>query len=99
MTRVINIRRNEHGLDLGQLPDGYVNIMRPTLFGNPFNLKRDFDGDRERCLKSYAIYFKRMIRKKWFRENIMKLKDKTLVCCCDPLPCHGHVIAEYLNSH
>ena len=29
--------------------------------------------------------------------NVVKLKGKTLGCFCKPYPCHGDIIAEYLN--
>ena len=32
-----------------------------------------------------------------FRQKLLELKDKTLVCFCKPAPCHGDIIKEYLE--
>jgi len=50
-------------------------------------------------LPCYKVYFTRRINSdNVFKERILALKDKVLVCYCKPNPCHGDIIAEYLNG-
>jgi hypothetical protein len=45
------------------------------------------------------VYFKSRLRTDAvFRNRILVLKGKTLGCFCKPNPCHGDVIAEYLDG-
>ena len=66
-------------------------------FGNPFFLKSE--SDRKKVIEQYKEYFyDRIERDDLFKVQIDNLKNKTLVCYCSPLPCHGDVIAEWLNK-
>jgi len=38
------------------------------------------------------------IDRKQFRRSVLALSGTKLVCYCKPEPCHGDVIAEYLNN-
>jgi hypothetical protein len=33
-----------------------------------------------------------------FRESILALRGRRLVCFCKPLPCHGDIIVEYIEE-
>lgn len=74
----------------GHNKDGY--------FGNPFPLKK---GDpRGSTISKYKAYFlERINSDSTFRERVLALKDKRLVCFCKPHPCHGDVIAEWVDSN
>jgi len=66
-------------------------------FGNPFVMGKD--GDRDTVLHKYRNYFERRVCNDGrFRIRVLALRDKVLVCFCKPLPCHGDVIAEFLNE-
>jgi hypothetical protein len=92
MTKVVNIRNAKYDVYIGRAgrgQDGY--------FGNPFVLKTG--ETRGTSLEKYKVYFhERMKSDAEFRNRIHGLKGKTLGCFCKPYPCHGDIIAEYLNS-
>ena len=73
-----------------------VSIMRPSLFGNPFKIRRD--GSREQVIAKFKIYLWNRVRvDRDFFLAIEHLRGKILMCCCKPLSCHGDVIVEYLD--
>ncbi|WP_420902511.1 DUF4326 domain-containing protein [Pseudoflavitalea rhizosphaerae] len=43
-------------------------------------------------------FYKRLKTDQEFKDRIHQLKGKRLGCFCKPFPCHGDVIAAYLNS-
>lgn len=90
MTTVVNKRT-------ARPREGDVYIGRPTIFGNPFEVGRD--GTREEVLEKFKQYFlKRLAQDSAFRQAVRALRGKRLVCWCVPLPCHGQIIAEYLDD-
>ena len=74
-------------------PEG-VYIGRGSPFGNPFRIGED--GTREEVIEAYREVFYAMPELQALARK--KLLGKDLVCYCAPLPCHGDVIAEYLDS-
>ncbi|MBB3017676.1 hypothetical protein FHR70_000716 [Microvirga lupini] len=82
------LNKHHHG---GQIPQGAVNIMRGTLFGNPFVIGRD--GDRTEVVEKYRQYLWKRIREDYtFMNAVYKLHGRDLCCCCAPAACHGHVL-------
>jgi hypothetical protein len=74
-----------------------IPIDRTTIFGCPFKIGRD--GTREHVMEKYRRYFySRLAADPGFKKEVHQLKAKILGCWCKPLPCHGDVIAEYLNN-
>jgi len=72
-------------------------IDRRSIFGNPFFIGKD--GTREEVIEKYKKYFyKRIKTDVKFKESVLRLAGKTLICWCTPLPCHGDIIIEYLES-
>jgi len=70
----------------GKGQDGY--------FGNPHN-----GPDKEANIKLFKTYFyERLKTDKEFAQRVLKLRGKVLACFCHPKPCHGDVIAQYLNN-
>ena len=56
--------------------------------------------DREDCLVEFEKDFLvRIEGDAEYRRRILSLKGKTLGCFCHPLPCHGHIIANWIDSH
>lgn len=78
-----------------------VYIGRGSIFGNPFVIGKD--GNRGQVLAQYKRYLWDAIKKEnELYHAIVKLCDKfvrdggnlTLICHCDPLPCHGHIMRD-----
>ena len=80
------------------IPPGYlaVNIMRPSIFGNPFYMK--FETQRPKCIEKFRQYLWQQMKNK--NNPLIKEMKKlvqtdqaiALVCCCKPAQCHGDVI-------
>jgi len=68
---------------------GDVYIGRPGPWGNPFVIGRD--GDRAEVIRKYRAW---ALNDTFVKNNVKSLKDKTLVCYCAPLACHGDVLKE-----
>lgn len=73
-----------------------VYIGRGSRFGNPFCIGRD--GDRDLVIKKYRGWFTKKLEDPQFKEAVLALKGKRLGCYCKPLPCHGDIIAKYLDG-
>ncbi len=97
--KVVNIRDLpgdwEHDTNIvyigrrGRGHDGY--------FGNPFRIQPGTP--RGSSIQKYSNYFYgRIEQDPEFKAAIHNLKGKTLACFCAPLPCHGNVIARYLDN-
>jgi hypothetical protein len=69
-----------------------VYIGRGSKWGNPFIINKD--GNRAEVIRKYREY-----AKKFSREELLELKDKTLGCYCKPLACHGDVLKEMCESY
>ena len=70
-----------------------INIMRGSRWGNPFIV--GVDGTREEVVRLFEEYafWRIRVQPKWLEP----LKDKDIVCCCAPAPCHGDVIVDILK--
>ncbi len=92
-TKVVNIKLG-HRYDVyigraGKGEDGY--------FGNPF--RREPGQSHGATLENFRVWFhKRVETDPVYRHRIHALKGKTLGCFCKPHPCHGDIIAQYLNA-
>lgn len=67
-----------------------INIMRPSIYGNPYVVGRD--GTRTTCI----IKFKRYARDNPQLMRAIKELPATAIleCCCKPRDCHGDAIVE-----
>lgn len=92
MTKVVNLKHAKYDVYIGRAgrgQDGY--------FGNPIKLLNN--ETRGSTLDRYRIYFyNRIETDPEFKEKIHALKGKTLGCFCNPYPCHGDIIKEYLDT-
>lgn len=90
MTTVANIRDG--------IPPGSVYIGREGhgfdgYFGNPVTI-----GTRATKIAGFRDYFLRRVERDLaFRARVEALRGKILLCFCKPMPCHGDVIAEWLD--
>jgi hypothetical protein len=88
VARVVNV-------DRGQECDVYIG--RGSEWGNPYAL--GFDGDREEVLRKFRYDFERgLLGAPDFMTRLKSLRGKRLGCHCKPAPCHGDILAEYLNG-
>lgn len=88
-TKVVNVDKN-------QKYDIYIG--RKTPWGNPYVIG-DKGMTREVVIEKYKEYFENnFLSDPSKKKELLSLKGKILGCHCKPLPCHGDVIARYLNS-
>lgn len=87
LTKVVNLEK-------GYKYDVYIG--RGTTWGNPHAIGVDGD-DRDEVIRKFQYDFDRGLLR-FSKKDTLVLKGKTLGCHCKPAPCHGDVIAEYLNS-
>jgi hypothetical protein len=92
MTKTVNIYSSGYDVYIGR-----AGKSQDGNFGNPFRL-RAFE-ERGATIERYRKYFhNRMETDPEFKRRVHELKGKTLGCFCKPYPCHGDVIADYLNN-
>ena len=78
-----------------------VYIGRGTLFGNPFPIEHEPDGNKRKVvIEKFRVYFhEEIVSNPEKLKVLLSLKGLRLGCHCKPLPCHGDVIADFLNSY
>ena len=96
MDTVINLK-HEPGLreafEYAHVHNNTALIDRRTRWGNPYRV--GLDGDREQVIARYRAGLWRRIRAgEVALEELAALDGMWLACWCDPLPCHGHVLAR-----
>lgn len=64
-------------------------------YGNPYSVA-DHGSNALPLFRKY--FYNRIDMDPGFRVKVLELKDKTLGCFCHPKPCHGDIIAEWLDS-
>ncbi|MXY41564.1 MAG: DUF4326 domain-containing protein [Rhodospirillaceae bacterium] len=96
MDAVINLKtepRLREEFEYAQVLDNTVLIDRRTKWGNPFRIGRD--GLREEVIARYREDLWRRIRAGEIPlEELAELDGCWLACWCEPLPCHGDVLAR-----
>lgn len=78
-----------------------INIGRPSIFGNPYYLKDVKSlSARTIVITKYEEYFyERLKNDPVFKKAVDDLPDNCILgCYCSPLPCHGDIIKEYLDT-
>lgn len=82
--------------DRGEHFDVYCG--RGTLWGNPYAIGTD--GDRDEVIRKFKYDFDKDYLKggTTFKEKLIAHRGKTLGCHCKPYPCHGDVLAKFLNE-
>jgi len=68
-------------------------IDRTTKWGNPFVIGRD--GTRTECLSKYREW---ILTQPHLVESLKELDGMVLGCWCKPLPCHGDILIEMVES-
>ena len=92
MCRVVNIKHEAYDVYIGRAGNG-----QSGYFGNP--IVRKYGEQPGSTLERYKAYFtKRLAEDPTFKKRIEALKGLRLGCFCKPNPCHGDVIAAYVNG-
>lgn len=88
MTRVVHKKKESFDVD----------ISRPRKWGNQFRIGPD--GTRAEVIAKFRKDLLQRIRRdpQLLMELLNELKDKTLGCWCNPLPCHGDVYAAVCDG-
>ena len=96
MDAVVNLRHEpklREKFEYTHVHNNTVLIDRRTKWGNPF--KVDVDGSRDEVVARYRADLWRRIRAGEIAlAELAEIDGCWLACWCDPLPCHGHVLAR-----
>lgn len=89
-TRVVNIATTEQ-FD--------IYIGRPSKWGNPYVMNHA-SGNRDEVIEKFRLFFfSPTDRARRLRDEAKKeLRGMILACYCKPLPCHGDVLADYVDG-
>lgn len=79
MTRVVHCKREVFDVYIG----------RPSPWGNPFTIGRD--GTRAEVISKYGHWLR---AQPVLLKKVAGLRGLTLGCWCNPLPCHGDILAR-----
>lgn len=83
------------------MPAGAVYVGRPTIYGNPFQLGKEYEVPGVIYNRARAVVAYRDLRadSPLPAEALEELRGKDLVCWC-PLdePCHADVLLEWANG-
>lgn len=97
VTQVINLKKHPNRPAL-EASEQYEYIGRGSYWGNPHSMYETGE-DREEVIRKFKYDFEHDLFPNKSRGEVHKLHGKTLGCFCSPAPCHGDVLAEYLNSY
>ena len=96
MDAVVNLRtepRLREEFEYAQVVDNTVLIDRRTRWGNPFRIGKG--QNREQAIARYREDLWRRIKAgEVSPEELAELDGCWLACWCEPLPCHGDVLAR-----
>ena len=100
LARPVNLRREAYDVYIGRAGRGH-----DGYFGNPFQVARNcqrcghFHADAQSTLSCYRSYFEtKLATDPEFKRRVHELRGKRLGCFCKPGPCHGDIIAAYVNG-
>ena len=96
MEAIINLRHEpklREAFEYAHVVNNTVLIDRRTKWGNPFKL--GVDGSRDEVIDRYrADLWRRIQAGEISLEELAELNGCWLACWCEPLPCHGDVLAK-----
>lgn len=89
LARVANVAK-------GERCDVYIG--RGSKWGNPYAIGHN--GDRDEVIRLFRYDFERDLLNGGvsYKKELARFHGKVLGCHCKPAPCHGDVLAEYLNT-
>jgi len=90
VTRAVNLRREPYDTYIGRAGKG-----QSGYFGNPYRVQEH----GRAALDLFRVYFlRRMDDDSVFRARVLALRGQRLGCFCKPSPCHGDIIAEWIDA-
>ena len=96
MSAVVNLRREpklREAFEYAHVVNNTVLVDRRTKWGNPFRVSPGQDAAQ--AVARYRVHLWRRIRDgRIDLAELAALDGMWLACWCDPLPCHGHVLAR-----
>lgn len=98
-TTVVNLRYSDYDVYIGRKGKG-----KDGYFGNPHDCDRVCRRcgkyhDRAESIELFKEYFYARIKTEpEFKRRVLALRGKRLGCFCAPLPCHGQVIAAFVDG-
>jgi hypothetical protein len=96
LTRVVNIKR-ETQYQGPRSTEDYEYIGRGSYWGNPHAMQEAGES-REEVIRKYEYDFQFNKFLNIDPNQVHGLAGKHLGCFCKPAPCHGDVLAKFLNS-
>lgn len=98
-TTVVNIHRDSYDVYIGRAGRGHDGFFgNPIVPGRPCPVCEDVHDAGGDTLACFRVLFDRVVADVDGRARIEELRGKRLGCFCKPNPCHGDVIAAYLNG-
>jgi hypothetical protein len=89
-TIAVNLRREAFDVYIGRAGKG-----QDGYFGNPYTVKEHGNA----AITLFIEYFHNRIESDpEFKRRVIALSGKRLGCFCKPGPCHGDVIATWVNA-
>lgn len=76
------------------VPPGAIYIGRGSPWGNPFVMGRD--GTREDVIRKFETYARERLGRE--PDWLAPLRGHDICCFCNPLMCHGDVIAILIEE-
>ena len=96
MSAVINLRHEpklREAFQYAHVVNNTVLVDRRTKWGNPFRIGPGQDA-AQAVARYRADLWRRIRAGEIALEELAELDGRWLACWCDPLPCHGHVLAR-----
>lgn len=100
MTTVGRIRPGADGVYIGRAGHGFDGYFgNPHPVGGPCPLCPGVTHWRGQAIEAFRPWFlARVGSDPEFRRRVLGLRGKRLLCFCAPKPCHGHVIAAWIDA-
>lgn len=96
-TRVVNIHKDSFDVYIGRRSQGYFG--NPCRIGHVCDRCKNLHRDAASTLPCFESYFReRVSSDNEFRLRVLRLRDKALGCHCAPNPCHGEIIARWVDQ-
>ena len=96
MRAIVNLKHEpqlREAFEYAHVVNNTVLIDRRTKWGNPF--KVGVDGDREQVIARYRVdLWRRIGAGEIALQELAELNGCWLACHCEPLSCHGDVLAR-----
>jgi hypothetical protein len=95
-TTVVNVQQgDDYDVYIGREVKDWG--LAGSKWGNPFLMRDESDAERARAIAEFREYITNGDGQHLL-DDLHELKGKRLGCWCAPKDCHGHVLAELVES-